>query len=159
MKIKRMLVTSLLIAMFISAPAYAADSTYSGDGNHEMIISATVESTYSVKIPASLTLSYNEVSGNFEGTYNVGVKGNILLTKKVVVAPSASFTLTNATTTKTSTGTMTQAITDFVMTDEEGCVKINPDSFSTTSGSASINLQDAGNYSGTVAFSFMLKDK
>ena len=76
--------------MFGSALTAQANQTLTEDGSVNIPLTAVIESSYAVSIPASLTLTAGteEADGTpFTGTVTVGVKGNLSPGKAVVVLP------------------------------------------------------------------------
>lgn len=157
---KRILATVVALAVLattvIGSVISVSAAEHSTDGSAACTVSATVKSTYTVSLPATLNLV--EGSGNaFSGTYTVGAKGNIDDTHYVEITPVSSFTMTGATTNKTETATVTQNATKWKRLAGSGYEVIGTDDFAQTTGSVVVTLTQADAYSGDVEFTFGLK--
>lgn len=159
---KKKLLTALTIAMSISLssiPVMAAE--YSEDGSANCTVTAEIGSSYQVSVPATLALAFDADDDAFKGTYQVGAKGNIAGNKKVVVAPANStITMTGKTTNETADATVTQTVTEFVLTaPTTGQAQIGTTDYAYTNGSVEVSLDKADQYEGTITFNFSLANK
>lgn len=150
---KRTLALALIISLLITAvPASATE--YVGDGTGDCVVTAVIGSSYSVSIPATLTLnkvvdSQDSNFGKYVGTYTVGAKGNLASGNKVTITPTPSVTM-SATGKANVSATVTQAKTEWVFSE------LNASTYSNTTGSVVAPLTEAGNWSGTLQFTFGL---
>lgn len=148
----------------LATPTYAANSEYPGSASdtQSCLVSAEVGSSYSVSIPAALTLAKSGATTTYTGTYNVGVKGNIAADKKVTLKPNAaSFTMTDTTDgTNTATASVAQTKTNWMNTISNASTDsvIGDTSYATISGTVSVDLPVAGSYSGTMTFAYSITD-
>ena len=153
---------SVLVIPMLTPNVYAAgEQVFTADGTAAMEINADVTSSWTVQIPAILTLSQKSAgSYTYEGTYNVGAKGVIANTKKVTITPTSSFTMTGTSTGNTATATVTQAKTNFMNTVNDGAtdVQIGLADFTTTEGKISVDFNKVDDYSGNAGFTFALTD-
>ena len=103
-----------------------------------------------------MELTWNKTAKDYEGTYQVGVRGRIGKGRSIRIVPDASFQMTSGK--KTRTGTVKQEYTRWAMTaDKQGTLKLSGTSFVTTSGTAAIKLSGAGVYRGGIQFSFSVE--
>ena len=164
MKIKKILLSVLAAAsvLFASVPTYAANGstqTANTDGSLNCTVSVVVSSTYSVSLPATLTLSYNDGTGKYENTYTVGAKGNIRTDQYVSIVPDSSFTMTGSVVGGTATASVTQDVTQWSGgAPGVGQLAIGTGDYATTSGGVSVELTQADNYSGSFAFTYRLNN-
>ena len=91
-------VMAALVFLGSSVPVHAA--TYgNGQTTGGMTVTLTIESTYSISLPATLALQANETTtdnaNDYIGTYTVGVKANLDDNHIITVIPEASFTMDN----------------------------------------------------------------
>lgn len=153
---------SIATALVVAPSTSVFASTYADtDSSGSMQVTATLEDTYTVELPATLSLKQKaKGSYTYENTYDVGCKGLIDDTKKVVVHPdSHSYTMTGQNTGTTATGSVTQEKTDFVNSViEADDVKIGLDDFSNSTGKVSITFKEKDNYAGIIGFTFGVKD-
>jgi len=154
-KFKNILI-GMISAMLALTSIPVCAASYTEDGTAECTVSATVNSSYTVSLPATVTLSKNE--DKYEGTYTAGVKGNILSTQKVTIVPDESFTLTGTDSGATATATVTQEKTTWTKTGGSGNLAIGSSSYSNTSGKVEVELSTADSYSGHFDFTFELGD-
>ena len=157
---KKIMVMLLGISVMLStlSPVYAAE--YSADGQADCTVSATVASTYSVSVPATLSLAYNPSTLKYEGSYTIKAKGNILDTQCVEVKPQTStFTMTGTNSSHTATGNIVQTKNRWVntVTDTDSQTAIDKSSYTDITGDVSVTLTDADTYSGSIGFEFGLK--
>jgi len=162
---KKKLLAGLVSAvlMFAGSISSFAENTTSqtatGDGNSTCTVSATIVSSYSVSLPATLTLSYNEGTGEYENTYTVGVKGVIGDAQFISVVPDASFTIRNSSGVSSGTAVVSQTKTKWKnIASAADEVTINPSSYATTTGSVSVALPDiADSYTGSFTFTYSIE--
>lgn len=145
-------------------PAFAG--TYTEDGTAQTEVTAELSSSYSVIVPAAISLSDPDKDSVYTADYTVGAKGNINVLKKVTITPTAgTFTMTGNNG-KSVTASVTQNITEWVNTTPgSGQKKITDveasgtyQDYSITTGSVSATITLAGSYSGNIDFSFALGD-
>ena len=84
----KIMMALLTAAMLLHGGMSAAAQEYETDGTAECRISCQITSTYTVSIPAEVELAYTADTGTASGTYQVGVKGELLLTQMVQVEPT-----------------------------------------------------------------------
>lgn len=91
MRIKKLLALSLIASMLMSPITSHAEgdvNNYTTDSTSGTIsIGAVVEETYLITMPALITLVRNRETGDYEGTYTIGVKADLLTRQKLKVAP------------------------------------------------------------------------
>lgn len=125
-----------------------------------MGVSATVDSTYLVSIPA--TLSMQKKSGTtFEGTYVVKAMGNITDSQYVSIVPTTEdgkVSLVNESIPGvTIDATVTQEVTKFSNSaGSSDTVTIQSDAFTGATGKVSVTIKKAGSYKGTISFVYGL---
>lgn len=149
-----------ICTMLLSTPVLAANGTSqekTGDGTADCTVNAVVESSYSVTLPATLTLT-KQTDTQYTCEYTVGAKGNITQKQYVSIEPGSSFTLTGATNGQTSTASVSQAKTKWTgkAVVPEGEIAIGTDSYTTSTGTVSATLTQADNYSGKFTFTYSL---
>lgn len=160
---KRVLTAMILAASAMISCLPVCAQEYTADGTGECRVSATVNSSYSVKVPAVLELQYNSVSGKYEAAYTVSAKGNILPSQSVTVRPTSdSFTLIGSFTGETSQAAITQEITEWIhagrQTGEAGRQHISDAEYTDAEGMVSAQLAGADTYTGEFTFAFALGD-
>lgn len=164
MKRKNFLAVLAATTMCITSimPAMAVDFAGPVDGTKgaaDVPVTCEIESGYTVKLPAAISLVKNTVGDNVDNNYAAGyvvsVSGNIASDKVVNVAPTK--------------------ISDFVLSDSAGTRNVVPSvwangvSWSATelgNGENEVNkgsmieaeIPYAGNYSGTLSYAFGLDD-
>ena len=164
MKFKKLLLAGIAsLTVFTSSviPCFAANDTNqtaNTDGDLPCIVSAEVSSTYSVCLPATLTLAYDPSSQLYKNTYTVGAKGIITNTQYVSIIPDASFTMTGQTGGATATAGVTQTVTKWVnRTPGSGEMAINVTSYAESTGNISVDLpKQVDNYNGSFTFTYCL---
>ncbi len=156
MKLRTLLTAvTLTIAMFIGTIGANAQTYDQNATSGSIAVSATVASTYTITLPA--TLSLTKTSGtNYTGTYTVGVKANLDKNTYVRVTPASTFTLTNnsGVAAENATATVTQTVKEWRKTAGTNILAANKDSNVETTGSVSVSLPYAGTYSGNLTFTF-----
>lgn len=83
---KKFLTALLTAALLLRGGMTAAAQEYTTEGTAECRISCQVASSYTVSIPATVGLSYS--AGTASGSFQVGVKGDLLLNQTVRVEPT-----------------------------------------------------------------------
>ena len=133
---------------------------YTSDGSHSMFVKASVASTYTVQIPATLNLSREGNTYIYSGEYEIGVKGMITDDKKVTVMPQTnSITFIGTSTNTAVTSNVSQTVTDFVNIQVENYQKtIGFDTYATTKGKISATFDKVDNYQANVSFAFGISD-
>ena len=84
----RILAALLTAAMLLQGGMTAAAQEYTTEGTAECKISCQVNSSYTVSIPATVGLTYSVDAGTATGSFQVGVKGDLLLNQMVQVEPT-----------------------------------------------------------------------
>lgn len=84
----KILTALLTAAVLLQGGMTAAAQEYETEGTAECRISCQVASTYTVSIPAAVGLTYTADTGTASGTFQVGVKGDLLLNQMVQVEPT-----------------------------------------------------------------------
>jgi len=151
-------VASLLLT---STPVYA--QTYSnGQTSGSITVTASVESTYEISLPATINLTYdadaveNSRGYNYSATYTVGVKANLDVDseEEVTVTPAATFTMTNGAV--NATGNVSQTVNSWVSVIPSSANQIaaNRLNFVETTGKLTVQLDEAGSYTGSLGFTF-----
>jgi len=146
-----------MMAMMVSSavPVYAATTSTAGSNN--VTVTATVNPTYTVELPDSITLT--GANGNYTGSYTVGAKGNLASSNKVTITPAASFTMTGADSGVTASANVTQAKNTWIntVTDADSQVAIGNADFTTATGSIAVALNKADTYTGTMIFTVAIQ--
>ena len=115
-----------------------------------------VSSTYTVKVDPYLELAWNKSRKDYEGTYEVGVKGRIGKGRVIRIVPDEKFQMTSGK--KTKTGTVKQEHTRWSMTaDNSGTLVLSDKSYVKTSGTAAIKLPGTAVYHGGIQFTFSME--
>lgn len=155
---------SALLIICTTCPVYA--TTYTDDGTATTLVTAEIPSSFSIVLPATVSLTDPDEDSEYTGSYTIGARGNLNITKKIVCSPTAdTFTMTgngggNVTASieqndyewvNASPGQHQKRITD---TESSGTYS----GFSTISGDISATITDAGVYSGNMEFTFYLTD-
>lgn len=143
--------------LMTSMPVQAAETTNTytaADASGSILVTATVSSTYTVTLPATLALELKS-DNTYEGEYTVGVKANLTDGEAVTVTPNATVTLTNNNGGGTTDGTVTQTVNTWKLT-PESANEIASDYTQSieTTGKVSATLTKAGSYSGNLNFTF-----
>lgn len=169
---------AMAVLMLVQAVPVSAEE-YSTEGTADCEVSCRVASTYTVSIPAAVSLAYSTETGTARGTYKVGVKGELLLDQMVVVKPvkltgdlaagiNGDFlwgTLVGEDTGKSLSVTVNQKITQWVPAGTEpyfgaeSCVDIAADDFVYADGTITTGeLEVSDYYTGTLVFAFGLEE-
>ena len=162
---KRLLALFVTVGMTVSAafPAHAA--TYTEDGSATALVTAELESTYQVMLPAVISLTDPDADKSYTGTYKIGAKGNFTDAKKIVCAPTSnSFSMTGAG--HTVTASVTQSVTEWVNSSpgagQKAITVVDASGdyagYSPVEGSISATIEYAGSYSGNLEFTFSMED-
>ena len=161
--ILKTLSTMIAAVMTLSMPVCAANTEYNNAENGSVPVSVTVDSTYTVSLPAGLTLQREGSTNNFTGTVTVGVKANLTDSEKVTVTPANTFVMTNNSVGNvTANASATQKCQNWFNQTEpftytEGSStsqKANKDNFENVNCNISVELPVAGSYTGTLNFTF-----
>ena len=143
----------IMALMIVSAmPVLAANQTYTADGTATCTVTASLESSYTVSLPATIALSYDSTEDAYKGTFQTGAKGNIASNKQVTLSAPATFNLTGAASGETVSATITGGIGSW---ESAG---LNANTFSNKSGTITAPITKADNYSGTFTFTCALED-
>lgn len=163
-KISAILITALLLTAS-AVPVFAG--TYTEDGTASALVTAEVISSYSIVLPAAITLTDPDEDGTYTGAYTIGAKGNINVAKKLACAPTTpTFTMTGNNGTNVM-ASVSQTIRAWVNSNSpaSGQKSINDtesggtfDNYSTVEGAVSAPISHAGTYSGNMEFTFGLTD-
>ena len=163
-KIYALLLTAAL-TLITACPAFAG--TYTSDGTANALVTAEVNSSYTILLPATIALTDPDNDNTYTGDYTIGAKGNINIAKKVACAPTSNtFTMTGNNSTSV-TATVTQSLTAWVnnASPSAGNKNINLvndsgayENYSTITGSISAPITNAGTYQGNMEFTFGLAD-
>ncbi len=149
------LLASVALILGTSLPVQAA--TYAnGDTAGSITVTANVESSYSISLPATLALTL-QADGTYSNTYTVGVKANINNNEYVTVTPAASFTMTGTTDAgHTSTAAVTQAIQTWrnSVSDAETQSTVVGNAYTDQTGTITASFTAIDSYSGTLNFTF-----
>lgn len=155
LKTKILVVMIVVASLGISLTAHAATTTYTdGQTSGSIHITAVVGSTYSVTLPATLDLTYNDDTGKYEGTYTVGVKANLTDSENVTVIPSSTTTLSDGKGNNVD-ASVVQAVDTWKLTASEANeIASNYQIFVETTGMVSATITKAGSYTGDLQFTF-----
>lgn len=152
---KRKIVVALLSASLLLSSGVATLKTQAADqpgGSGQCMVSATVDSTYSISIPATLNLSKS--GSNFTGTYTVSAYGNVSDAKKLTVSPG-SLTMTNTDHMDTTVDASVEMATkEWAASTLRAASSSSP---SELTGTVSVVLTEAGVYSGNLNFTYGLE--
>lgn len=85
----KILTVLLTAAVLLQGGMAAAAQEYTSEGTAECRISCQVSSSYTVSIPATVGLTYSADTGTASGSFQVGVKGDLLLNQMVQVEPTS----------------------------------------------------------------------
>lgn len=114
------LVSVIMALCLFVTPAYAQEITdanlTAGTTTATVPVKAKILSSFTVSLPAELTLAKQDGSTNWTAGGDVKVKGDIVVGSSVTVSPSTSLTLTNSISSKTTTGTVSQTETVWTQT-------------------------------------------
>ena len=160
---KKIISTMLVLALcaYSSIGAYA--ETYTGSGTHQVKVSAVVESTYTVSVPATLNLSENKVNATivetksgkvtgteYKGTITYGCKGNTQDNQRVVITTDKEFVLTGKNTGAQAVATVTSTVTKWenVKSGNDSTV-ISPESVIYVDAIIDVVLTKADTYEGS----------
>lgn len=139
---------------------FAENGTYTEDGTANCVVTATLQSTYTVSLPAALALAYDSEDERYEGSFSYGVKGNIAMDKKVSVTAPASFSLTGAASGDSVSAALSLPFTAWSNDAESGAnALISPSSFNLKTGTVTADITQADSYSGNFSFTFGMEDK
>ncbi|MBQ7635802.1 MAG: hypothetical protein IJS80_00700 [Lachnospiraceae bacterium] len=150
----------------LAVPVYAdPTTTFNESSTGEMTIGilAVVDSSYTIALPASATVSLEKSTNpstpnTYEGEYTITCYGKIRDTETVNVAPSGdTFTMTLATDDSvTSDGTVTQEKTGFRNTATADAAAIGTSAAlpGSLTGSLAVELTEIGSYSGQLSFTY-----
>lgn len=176
---KGMMAVMLAAAAMLTFAVPAMAEEYNADGTAECSVTARVVSTYTVSIPAAVSLDYDKENGTMSGSYRIGVKGDLLPGQMVQVVPVqlkealAAGTggeyyhgvLTGEKSQRELPVTVTQQVTRWIPTGtepswgEERFIQISASDFVYADGTIiSDKLEEADTYSGTLVFEFGLED-
>ncbi len=143
-------------------PASASElQTFTGDGTGEIEVSSELDSKYTVKLPALITLEKNtqsnEIKNAYTAGYQVAVKGNIASHEYVNVVPDTTdFVLADAAGKRNVTPSLyaTKVAWSAEDLDEAG-----EDTFSESGSMIDATINKAGKYGGNVVYNFWLGEE
>lgn len=97
-KVKKFIAAVLSTAIVCSCnvlPVLADPATneITGNGNNDIEVSLTVASSYSVRLPASISLTYDDEQKKYVGSGNIEAKGIIESTKYVKIGIDGAYAL------------------------------------------------------------------
>ena len=144
---KKKLLTLLMAAVLMVAncvPVFAETQT--------MQVTANLNDTFTVSVPATLVLTDPDEDGTFTGTYAVSASGNIAGNKYVSIVPASSFTMTGATTSTNATAAVVQETQNWRRTAGTGSVAMDTE----VNGNVSVALTVADGYAGNLVFTYGL---
>lgn len=128
---------------------------YSSDGTHTIDVTATAKEKYTVKMPAIITLTGDNL--DFSGEYEFGAMGIISTSKQLNITPVLTFTMTDSVNNKTATATVTQEKTTYKMQPTlDSDIELTKDEYAIGTGAVNVTLPDVGSYTGTMGISFSL---
>lgn len=169
----------LTVAAMLTFAVPAMAEEYNTDGTAECSVTASVVSTYTVSIPAAISLDYDKESGTLSGSYRIGVKGELLPGQMVQVVPIQltetlapgtggeyyQGVLTGERTDRRLPVTVTQQVTRWIPLGtepswgEERFTRISASDYVYVDGTIiSDKLEEADTYSGTLVFEFGLEE-
>ena len=137
------------LMMAISPASKSVAAEYTTDGTADCTVSATVNNSYVVSIPATLMLAKKTDGNNigkYVGEYTVGAKGNIGSAYSVFITPSSTFVLTSPGKADVA-ASVSQSKTVWRSSELSNM-------FSETKGTVVATLTEAGAWSGSLHFSF-----
>lgn len=163
---------SLIAGMGVTAKA----NDYTADGTHSMTVTATVDSSYTVQLPATLELQADSADSlKYTGTYEYGVKGALPNSKGVKITSTgdwdstkyfSKFTMSGADgnsatayyrlTNETKGANNTQDVIFANAGNTHGYTAINGGAFTTKTGKVEVTFPAADTYTGTAGFTFAL---
>ncbi len=133
-------------------PAMAANSEYNTDGEQVVPIIATIPSTYSVSIPASIQLSDEDSDGSYDAAFQVGAKGALAKYEGIFIIPDGVESLVVRGGGDSVPVTFNQSSHYW---GTAGDKTINKNDYTMDDCSASVNLGGKiGNFSGAVTYRF-----
>ncbi len=144
---------AVIICLSLRASAAGNDV---GSANVPIEARATVTSTYTVKANSYLELTWNETKRDYEGIYQVGVRGCIPEDQKIRIVPNASFQMTAGEVTRT--GKVQQSSTLWAMTPEStDTLPLSEHTYVNATGTAAIELPGTAFYHGGIDFVFTME--
>lgn len=179
MKSKKPIVCLAATVALLSGSIPVSAQEYTTEGTAECEISCQVTSSYTVTIPAVVSLVYSSDTGTVKGTYQVGVKGDLLLNQMVQVEPirltnelgrglNGDYhygSLTGENTGKTLAITVNQNQIRWIpqgtvpATQADTCMEISSADYGYAEGTlTSEELEAADCYKGTLVFAFGLEE-
>ena len=161
MKKRVSILLAMIMALTAVTPVFATDYGPSNTSAN-MLVTATLTSTYTVTVPATLALdTYNEETGKYEGTYKVSARGSIANSKKVTITPAATFTMTGSNTGTTAEASVTQEVTTWMRaanTANKINTLIGTESEREAEGHIEVELVTDDEYSGSLTFTYGMAD-
>lgn len=132
-------------------------TAYSGDINqtHAMRVTATVVDTYSIKLPATISLERVNNSYVFASDYEVGVKGLIADTTIISIAPSGDIAFnTEQEGVDSVSATLSQTVQKFANSGKTDTAMINPNTYTSVTGHLEAEFKKVGTYTANIGFDF-----
>lgn len=151
---KKKLLTLLMATVLtvVSCVPVFADS-YHEDGTHNCPVYATLDSAYSVNVPASITLTDPDGDQDYEGDYVVYATGRIAENKYVTITPASSFQMNGAVAaTPAVTANVRQATTSWRRTPDAESVEMGE----VANGFVTATITVADAYTGNLQFTFAM---
>ena len=164
-KLLSLLITTFIATLTMSVPVCAStmggSSTDSEAKTQNVPVTATLDSNYTVTLPASIVLTDNPTTQKFEGSYTCHADGNIAAGKYVSIVPSATFVMTGASSGTTATASVTQATTTWsrdvsATATPEPSVANSVVMGTNATGNVSVELTVDDAYTGNVTFTYQL---
>ena len=144
---------AVIICLTKSALAAGIDA---GSASVPIEARAVVTSTYTVKANPYLELTWNETRRDYEGIYQVGVKGCIAENQKIRIVPNASFQMSAGEVTRT--GTVRQSSTTWAVVPESADIlPLSDRVYVNATGNAAIELPGTALYHGGIDFIFSVE--
>lgn len=146
---------ALVMVLSLSVTALAADNTFSPSDNAAKSTTVTfnVDPTYTVTIPATITLAKDEASGSYKQDATITATGVRLLEGKVInVTLAGDFTLTAGTTNWSYTVKVGNSDTAIATGDIVATFNTDPAAQTSVLHFAAADPTYAGDYSDTVTF-------
>lgn len=138
------LLMTVVLTIVSCIPVFAETQT--------MQVTANLDDTWSVSVPATLNLTDPDENGTFTGTYAVSASGNIAGNKYVSIVPESSFTMTGATTGTNATASVSQTTQNWRRVAGTGSVEMG----TAVNGDVSVPLAVADGYAGNLVFTYGL---
>ena len=144
---------AVIICLTLNASAAGTDA---GSASVPIEAIATVMSSYAVKANPYLELTWNEAKGDYEGIYQVDVRGCIPENQKIRIVPDTTFQMSAGEVTRT--GTVQQSSTTWAMAPESADIlPLSERVYVNATGCAAIDLPGTAVYHGGIDFTFSVE--